>query len=143
MNYQITIMTNAADRELDRQSFNVLSDTLLTAKDLKEKCLAKVTVDTTKFTVKSQKITLGNTWKTKDPISDETIIDEKGRIFNYYLVLDEIIGTTGTTGATGSTGSTGNQGVTGPTGETGSTGNQGVTGPTGETGSTGTTGATS
>ena len=88
MNYQITIMTLQDRKEAPRKVLVVTSETPLTVKDVKDKCLTEVAVDATKYTVKSQELKSDSSWKSKEALADDVILDEKKRILDYYITLE-------------------------------------------------------
>ena len=89
MKYEITVMVDEKGKPLPRKVVTIESETLLTAKDVKAKCLAEAAVDTTKLTVKLEELWTGNGWKDK-AAADDLVLTERNSLLDYYLSLTPV-----------------------------------------------------
>lgn len=89
MKYEITVMVDEKGKHLPRKVVTIESETLLTAKDVKAKCLAEAAVDTTKLTVKLEELWTGNGWKDK-AAADDLVLTERNNLLDYYLSLTPV-----------------------------------------------------
>jgi hypothetical protein len=86
MKYQITVMIDENGKALPRKTVIIDSETALTTKEVKAKCLAEAAVDSTKSTVTLEELWTSNSWNAKAS-EDDQILGAKNTSLDYYLSL--------------------------------------------------------
>jgi len=86
MKYEITVMVDEKGKNFPRKVFNINSETPLTAKEVKTKCLESAAIDTAKVTVTLEELWTGNSHNSK-AAEDDLVLGARNTQLDYYLSL--------------------------------------------------------